>query len=256
MTQRISIAGATGNLGMRMGANVAVVDSADASAVAKALEGSSCVASTLQGLRDVIVGAQSILLEAAISAGVGRFIPSDFSTDFTKLPAGGNRNFDLRREFHSRLDCAHIAATAIFNGAFGDFKNRIVGYWGDPDWRLDFTTMDDTAAYTAAVALDSKTPAALRIASFQVTPTELQRFTEESMKTPFTLKCLGGLDELAAHIARTRAAHPEGEAELFPAWQQSQYMHGMFSTQHESLDNSRYPELEWTSLEKLLSKRA
>jgi uncharacterized protein YbjT (DUF2867 family) len=296
MIKRISVAGATGNLGTRitrslidqgadvvaiaregtksdkltalqqLGATVATIDMTDATAVAKALDGTSCVVSALQGLRDVIVDAQSILLNAAITAGVGRFIPSDFSTDFTKLPAGRNRNFDLRREFHKRLNAAPIAATAIFNGAFGeiltynvpilDFKNQIVGYWEDPDWRLDFTTMDDTAAYTAAAALDATTPKALRIASFQVTPRELQRFTEKTLKTPFTLKCLGSRDELAAYNERERAAHPEGELEIFPSWQQSQYIESMFSTQHESLDNGRYPELKWTSLGEVVPTRS
>jgi hypothetical protein len=40
--------------------------------------------------------------EGAIAAGVPRFIPSDFSADFTKLPAGENRNFDLRRAFQKK----------------------------------------------------------------------------------------------------------------------------------------------------------
>ena len=68
----------------------------------------------------VIVDAQSVLLDAAIAAGVPRFIPSDFSADFTKLSAGENRNFDLRRAFHERLDKASIAATSILNGAFSE----------------------------------------------------------------------------------------------------------------------------------------
>jgi len=62
--------------------------------------------SALAGLRDVIVEAQTVLLDAAIKAGVPRFIPSDDSIDFTKFPAGENRNLDLRREFHQRLDKA------------------------------------------------------------------------------------------------------------------------------------------------------
>jgi len=91
----------------------------------------------------VIVDAQTALLEGAIKAGVPRFIPSDYSIDFTKFPAGQNRNLDLRREFHERLDRAKISATTIFNGAFADmlatgqmpvilFKLRRVTYWAMP----------------------------------------------------------------------------------------------------------------------------
>jgi hypothetical protein len=77
----------------------------------------------------VIVGTQTALLDAAVAAGVPRFVPSDFSTNFTKLPVGENRNFDLRREFHNQLDVAPIAATAIFNGAFGEILAPSMNPW-------------------------------------------------------------------------------------------------------------------------------
>jgi len=51
-----------------------------------------------------------------------------------------------------------------------DFKKKVVGYWEDPDWHMDFTTMDDTGTFSAAAALDASAPRALRIASFQVSP--------------------------------------------------------------------------------------
>jgi len=292
----IVVAGATGNLGGRittallrrgvevvalarvgasadnvaaledLGARVAVVDMADTRAIAAACAGAACVVSAVQGLRDVVVDAQSALLEGAIAAGVPRFIPSDFSTDFTTLPVGQNRNFDLRRAFHARLDDAPIASTAIFNGAFAesltynvpllDRQRKVVGYWGDPDGRIDFTTMDDTAAYTAAAVLDPTAPRALRIASFQVSPADLAAFTRDVLQTPFALVRLGSLDDLAASNERQRAAHPEGEAELYPQWQQSQYIHSMLSARHAALDNDRYPDLTWTTLQELLAPRS
>jgi uncharacterized protein YbjT (DUF2867 family) len=292
MTTKILVAGATGDLGKRivkaliaekaavvalgrkgtaeekiqelrsLGAEVAVADMTSAAEVAQACEGASCVVSVLAGLHDVIVETQSVLLEGSIAAGVPRFIPSDFSTDFTKLPVGENRNFDLRREFHRRLDAAPIAATAIFNGAFGevlaynipllDFKKKVVGYWENPDWKIDFTTMDNAAAYTAAAALDPAAPTALRIASFQLSARDLVKFTQETLHTPFDLVRLGSLDDLGAYNKRERAAHPEGENELYASWQQSQYMHSMFSTQHKALDNARYPGIKWTTLEDLM----
>jgi len=289
MTTKILVAGATGNLGKRItsaltaqgaavtalvrrgtpdekiqalrsfGAEVAVVDMASATEVAEACAGAACIVSAVQGLRDVVVQAQSVLLEAATTAGVPRFIPSDFSTDFTKLPDGENRNFDLRREFHQRLDAAPIAATSIFNGGFADIltfstplfdsNKKSIGYWEDPDWKIDFTTMDDTAAYTAAAALDPATPKVLRIASFQVSARDLAKFTEDVLKTPFEMVRLGSRDELAAYNKRERAAHPEGETDLYAGWQQSQYMHSMFSAHNESLDNDRYPGIQWMKLQ-------
>lgn len=296
MTSKIVVAGATGNLGTRvtraligrgartvalartgtspekiqalqeLGAEVVVVDLTSVSEVAAALDGAACLVSVVQGLHDVIVDTQAVLLDAALAAGVPRFIPSDFSTDFTVLPAGENRNFDLRRAFHERLDTAEIASTSIFNAAFGeiltynvpllDFEHQQVGYWEDANHRLDFTTMDDTAAYTAAAALDTTTPRALRIASFQVTPGDLAFFTAETLHTPFELTRLGSLVDLRQHNQRERAAHPEGEDEVYPDWQQGQYIQSMFSTQHASLDNARYPDLHWTSLHDLIQPRS
>ena len=288
----IVLAGATGNLGSRIGkalvarranvkalvrrgtaadkvravrefaATVALIDTSDQVEVVKACEGAGCMVSAVQGLRDVVVDAQTGLLQAAIAAGVPRFIPSDFSTNFRKLPAGENRNFDLRREFHDKLDVAHIASTASFNGAFAeilsyntslfDMKNKSVGFWGDPDRKLDFTTMDDTAAFTAAAALDPTSPVALHIASFQVSPRELAKFASDDLKAAFELVRLGSVDDLRALNHRERSAHPEGERELYPLWQQSQYMQSMVSAHHEQLDNARYPDLPWASLQNVL----
>ncbi|MEJ7677950.1 MAG: hypothetical protein WKG06_08830 [Segetibacter sp.] len=37
-------------------------------------------------------------------------------------------------------------------------------------WEIRFTTMDDTAAYTAEVALDDNAPRDFQIASFKISP--------------------------------------------------------------------------------------
>jgi hypothetical protein len=277
----IAVAGASGNLGKRivvalrargadvvalvrdpakakdLDARVIAIDLAKPDELAAALAGATCVVSALQGLGDVIVDAQTGLLEAAVAAGVPKFIPSDFATDFTQLPAGENRNFDLRRAFHKRLEDAAIAPTSIYNGAFAEIltynaplyqvKTRTVGYWDDAEHPIDFTTMDDTAAFTAAAALDPTTPAALHCASFRITARELAE------RTGFSLQRLGGRAELDALIQRERAAHPEGEHETFPGWQRLMYTRSMITAPVEPLDNARYPDLAWTPLEGVLT---
>ena len=292
----ITVAGSTGNLGGRIvaalkkqgadvralvrpgtaadkldklrqqGVEVIEVDMTSVPDLTRALEGTHCVVSALQGLHDVIVGAQSTLLEAAIQAKVPRFIPSDFCSDLTKSPVGENRNFDLRHEFADILDAAPIQATSILNGAFGeiltygtpilDFENKTVGFWGSDNHRVDFTTMDDTAAFTALAALDASTPRHLRIAGIQISPTELAAVAEVVMKTPFKIVNMGSLEALSAHNKRERAAHPEGENQVFASWQMTQYNYSMFSTQLEPLDNARYPQLGWTTASDVLSSLA
>jgi hypothetical protein len=294
MNTTIAVAGATGNLGGRIvkallekgahmraivrndttdndkleelrqkGVEIIKTDMTSTAQLASALKGVSIVISALQGLADVIIDTQSNLLEAAIAAGVPRFIPSDYSVDYTKLPEGENRNFDLRREFYNRIDKTPIEATSIFNGAFADIlaysapfidlKNKSIGYWDSPDWKVDVTTMDNTAAYIANVAIDDSTPRKLYIAGFQISPKELQELAEEVFGTSFNLKNLGSVAELAANNKKERAAHPEGEKELYASWQGSQYLQSMFSVHHEHLDNDRYPDVKWTDAETVMS---
>lgn len=251
---------------IRRGVDVRRVDLTDVDALTQACAGVACVVSVLAGLRDVIVDGQSGLLAAAVAAGVPRFIPSDFASDYTQQGPGQNRNFDLRREFQQRLDRAPIAATSILTGAFGeiltygipllDFKQQQVGYWEDADWKIDFTTMDDTAAYTAAAALDAATPRFLRIASFQHSPRELAAAAEAAGRGAFELVRLGSRADLAAHIEQARAANPAGEHELYANWQQLQYMRSMFAVQNNPLDTHRYAGLTWTSAEDVLRGHA
>lgn len=104
----------------RLGADVVTADLSDVVAVTAASAGASCVVSALSGLRDVIIDTQTVLLDAAVRAGVPRFISSDYSADYTRTEPGHNRNFDLRREFAGRADQAPIRVTSILNGAFMD----------------------------------------------------------------------------------------------------------------------------------------
>jgi len=241
----------------RRGVDVRSADLTDAVALTAACAGVGCVVSALAGLHEVIVEGQTALLAAAVAAGVPRFIPSDFCSDYTQQPAGLNRNFDLRREFRARLDAAPIAATSILNGAFAeiltygtpllDFEQQQVGYWEDADWKIDFASMADTAAFTAAAALDAAAPRWLRIAGFQHSPRELAVVASAAGRGPFEVVRLGSRQDLAQAIAQARAANPAGEHELYANWQQMQYMLSMFSVQNQPLDNARYPGLAWVN---------
>lgn len=99
---------------------IAPVDLSAAPALTGECTGAICLVSTLQGLRDIIYTAQPKLLEASMAAKVPRFIPSDFSLDFTKTKPGSSRNLDLRRGSHIELKRSGIAWTSILNGGFMD----------------------------------------------------------------------------------------------------------------------------------------
>jgi nucleoside-diphosphate-sugar epimerase len=293
MSKSILVVGSTGNLGNRitrellkrgasvraivrtssdpekitalknMGVDVIEADLNDTDEIVKACSGIDCVVSVLAGLGDVIVDLQKRILDSAIKAGVPRFIPSDFCTDYNDLHPGDNRNFDLRRDFKAYLDSTPIKATSIFNGAFADIlkyntpalnlKDKSISYWGDKsDWLLDFTTMDDTAAFTAEAALDDNAPRDLQIASFQISPDMIWENVKEITGQEFRIFQIASLEEFAQVIKQQRADNPAGENELYAKWQQSQYMYSMFSTHHKELANDRYKNLNWTSEEAYL----
>lgn len=288
MKKVILVAGATGNLGNRisrelikrgadvraiirtstdaekietlkkMGVKVYEVDMNSIDEIANASAGVDCVVSTLAGLSNVIIDLQKRILDAAVKAGVPRFIPSDFSSDYNNLVPGENRNFDLRREFKKYLDNTSIKASSIFNGCFADIlmyntpilnlKDKSIGYWGDKaDWKLDFTTMDDTAAFTAEAAMDDNAPRDMQIASFQISPNMILADVKKASGETYKIHQLSGIEDFAAFIKKQRAGNPAGENNLYADFQQSQYMYSMFTTQHAKLANDNYQGLTWTA---------
>ncbi|GLA67154.1 hypothetical protein AtubIFM54640_010131 [Aspergillus tubingensis] len=242
------------------GVTIVPVDLLAVPALTRELTGAICVVSTLQGLRDVIQTAQSKLLEASVAAKVPRFIPSDFSLDFTKTKIGSNRNLDLRREFHADLEKSGIAWTSILNGGFMDLmvgdspminhKSHKVAYIGSTTQLLDFTTMADTAAYTAEVAIDpNPTPNFLRIASHTVDVKGIAQAQTNVEGVTYKPSWMGTVGSMEFMIRLMRLFG--GENDVFPAWQGMQYMANMFSGagKLDPLDNDRYPHLSWTKVE-------
>jgi hypothetical protein len=242
-----------------LGAEIVRVEFSDAVRLADACKGATCVVSALAGLRDVIVDTQTLLLDAALKAGVPRFIPSDYCIDYTKLKPGNNRNLDLRREFNQRLDKAPIAGTSVLNGMFTDlltgqapvilFEKRRILYWGNADQLMDFTTLNDTAEYTAAAALDPVTPRYLRIAGDQISARGMSIVATEVTGQKFKLFRPGGLTVFNFIIAIMRRLMPARD-NLYPPWQGMQYLRDMLSGEAKlwPLENQRYPGLRWTTV--------
>jgi nucleoside-diphosphate-sugar epimerase len=295
MQQKIVVAGATGNLGFqivenlvrhnatviaivrqstnaekinaleKLGVQVQKVDMQNVEAVTKICSGISCVVSALSGLEDVILGTQKILLDAAVKAGVPRFIPSDYSLDFTKFNDGENRNLDWRRQFHTYLNAQPIKATTIFNGAFMDmltneipmiiFKKKLVLHWDNANHKMCFTKVSDVAKYTANAALDNTTPRYLYIAGDYKSPSEIREIVSEVYGNRFKLIKTGGQGLLGFIIKMTKLFSPS-KKELYPAWQGMQYMHNMIDERANNnlWDTNRYPTIKYTSIKELLEK--
>ena len=294
MNKTIVVVGATGNLGEKIvnallakGANVKAivrlktdlkkinelekkgvkvyqVDFGNKSEISKHCQGAHCVVSALAGLGETIVDAQKIILNAAIEANVRRFIPSDYSIDFTNLIEGQNRNLDLRREFHQYLDKAPIQATTIFNGPFMDllttdmplimFKQKRILCWGNPDQVMEFTTTHNVAEFTAEVALDDDSPRYLRIAGDRLSCNQFAELLTGLTGKKYKIFRPGGIKLLNILIKITRFFSPS-KKDLYPAWQGMQYMRDMMEGRivFQKYDNDRYSKIKWTSIRQFLN---
>lgn len=293
MKKIIVIAGATGNLGGKIvtsllakGAEVRAIvrketdpkkvkaleekgvivletDMSNKSKLALHFEGAHCFVSALSGLEDTIIHIQRILLDAAIEAKVERFIPSDYSSDFTNLVEGQNRNLDFRRRFHELIDTTQIKATTIFNGPFMDllttdmplilFKQKKILCWGDANQKLEFTTTYNVAEFTAEVAIDNETPRYLRIAGDVLSCNEFVELMTSLTSQKHKLLRPGGIKLLNTLIKVIRFFSPS-ESELYPAWQGMQYMRDLMEgrIQIQNHDNNRYPNIQWTTVKDFL----
>lgn len=293
MSKKIVVAGATGNLGGKVvnallnngakviaitrletdkkdidalkekGVKVFQVDTLKLSEVAKCCEGADCVVSTLSGLKETIIDTQKVLVEAAIQANVQRFIPSDYSIDFTNLIEGRNRNLDLRKEFYRYIEEKPIKVTTIFNGAYMEllttdmplilFKIKRILCWGNPDQPMEFTVTDDVAKFTALAALDDNTPRYLRIAGDRLSSIDFVKLLTKLTGENFKLLKPGGISLLNFLIKVTRFFSPS-KGEIYPAWQGMQYMRDMMEGRinFQKYENERYSEVKWTSVEEFL----
>ncbi len=247
------------------GVQVFQVDMTNQSAIAQHCTGAVCVVSALSGLKETIIDAQKIVLDAAVEAKVEKFIPSDFAIDFTNMVVGENRNLDLRRDFHAYLDKADIKATTLFNGPFMEllttdmplilFKQKRILCWGNPDQIMEFTTTDNIAAFTAEVALDKDTPRYMRIAGDRLTCNDFVRLLPELTGKPYKLFRPGGIGLLKFMIRLTKFFSPS-KHELYPAWQGMQYMRDMMEGRiiFQKYDNARYADIRWTTVKDFLEK--
>jgi uncharacterized protein YbjT (DUF2867 family) len=295
MKKIIVVAGATGNLGGKIvdallakdvevraivrletdlekikaleqkGVKVFQVDTSNKTEISTLCIGAHCLVSALAGLRETIIDAQKIFLDAAVEAKVQRFIPSDYSSDFTNLIEGKNRNLDFRREFHKYLDAAPIQATTIFNGPFMDllttdmplilFKQKRILCWGNAQQIIEFTASDNVAAYTAEVAIDDNTPRYMRIAGDRLSCQDFVELLSTITNEKYKILRPGGIGLLNFLINTIRYFSPSPN-ELYPAWQGMQYMRDMMEGRiiFQAYDNSRYSNFKWTNVKEFLMK--
>ncbi len=146
------------------GAELIEGDLADRASLDRATQGIDIIVSAVQGGPDVMVDGQIALAEAGKRNGVRRILPSDFALDLFKATPGEHMMFDLRAKADAAIAKTGLEQVNILQGAFMDMflpghgaidlDKGTVGFYGDGNRPIELTTVDDTAAMTARVALD------------------------------------------------------------------------------------------------------
>ncbi len=215
------------------------------------------------GSREVELTGQLTLLEAAKQMGVSRFIPSDFSADYTKIRLGDHHNYDFRIQVAEAVKASGLNYTFIMNGAFMevmfapifgayDFENGTAEAWGDGNTKMDLTTMDDTAQYTAEAITDPTTINTIfQIAGDQLTRNEIISAYQEVTGQRLTAPYRGTIEDLQAHIEVMKSdPNPWMYIRLQYLWLLES---GISKLEH--LVNDRYPMIHPTTVRELFTSQ-
>jgi len=242
------------------GAEVVEGDLDDPVSLDRATEGAAVVVSALQGGRGIIVDGQIALARAAAANGVRRILPSDFALDLFKSPPGELLPFDLRREADEAIASLDIERVHVLAGAFLDtlatgagivaFDDEvgIATFWGTGEERFDATTVDDTARYTARVAVDPSVPSGkFTIAGQQLSFGDIVSAVERGIGRQYARRSRGTIADLRAWIADQRVAG-ETMAAMYGTYQL--YML-TGQTALDDLQNDRYPDIVPVTLAQL-----
>lgn len=142
--------------------------STDVSALRKGLANTSVCICCYLGDNKLMLDGQKTLIDACIDEKVPRYIASDWSLDYRGLKFGEHPLKDPMKHVRAYLEEKKkedkIKGVHILNGAFMEIiwaswswakaKEGIFEYYGSGDEKLNVTTYEDAANFTAEVALD------------------------------------------------------------------------------------------------------
>ena len=138
----------------------------DQASLERACEGQDVVVSAVGGEQIMM---QPALAEAAVKAGVERFIPSEFGVDPHTAGKGSCDLFDAKAIAQEQIKATGIPTTMVYSNGFMEFWASGLGQlgpgsppeqvqlFGDGQTSATMTSLGDIAKYTAAVIEDPST---------------------------------------------------------------------------------------------------
>lgn len=134
----------------------------------EALKGANIAIFATLADNKVMSDGQRAVIDACVEENVPRYMAGDWALDFRPLNHGDLPAKDPMKEVAEYLDKREketggkFKGVHVLNGAFMeiigrglyDRKSQGINYWGSGDDKWDFTTYNDAAKFSAAVALD------------------------------------------------------------------------------------------------------
>ncbi|QDE90461.1 epimerase [Myxococcus xanthus] len=228
-----------------------------------ALEGVDAVVSAVSGPPEVQVEGQLRLLDSARRHGVIRFIPSDYSLDYTDADAG-DAFMDAHRRVADAVVKSSVPHTFVLFGAFMetalspqaqvfDFERGVVSYWGTGDEPFDVTAMTDAARWVAEVVVDPHAAGRrLEFVGDVATVNDVAALYEALTGQRLRRLCRGSVEDLRRQLVRAR---PEGVSVQVSSAQLSLLSQLAGKGRLHEPANAEYPRLRPMTLRDFLEAR-
>lgn len=236
-----------------------VANEEDEHTLRKAVSGCDVVVSTIMNGERSIIDGQVRLLRIMQEEGVKRFIPSDYSFNLETVDVDDSHHTGMRIRFNRE----HLAKQdkvqwiSVLCGVFPelyfhvfDYDKLEAPYWGSPDVPMDWTTIEDTAKFTAEVALDDiafENPNRyIQIAGDVASIRQMAEYLEKAHGKEFNLVSRGSLEELQQRIETAKQQDPQNTG----AYHVDQVTLCLFSGKAKLTRNERnmYPHLKFTTV--------
>jgi len=236
----------------KAGGKVLLADVANPGTLKNTTKGIHTVVSALIGDDNTVLEGQKALLKDGIDNGIKRFVPSDFSLDYTKVGADEHPWLAQRIAFKKLLAGSPVKGLHVFNGIFMEtffyLQSQNLMYLANPNQPINITTYEDTARYVAAALAKPDRVGELRVSGDIVTPKQIADVYNKVRGTKIEARKNGSLEELKRMISEYKAKNEYFKAALLGYSVPMSDGRGFYS----KTNNAEFPEIRTTPFEEYL----